>query len=151
MRLKRILVEPMKRLGLVVCWLVGGRGAGGGARAVWGRGQDRSLLIGSWIVPLGDPGNTSVRGGVCLVWLASANCPTCSCLKDVPPPGVLWLAVTGRFEIRPLWHHRWACPPRCVRDTWATLATGPHRGGQGWWTDPASYTHHRWTRPLVMS
>ena len=35
----------------------------GGARVIWGRGQERSLLIGSWIVPLGVSGNTSGRGG----------------------------------------------------------------------------------------
>ena len=35
----------------------------GGARVIWGHGKEQSLLIGSWIVPLGVSGNTSGRGG----------------------------------------------------------------------------------------
>ena len=53
------------------------------------------------------------------------------------PPGVVWLAVTSWLKIFLLWHHRWACPPRCVTDRWATFATVLW---VGWWTDLSS-TH----------
>ena len=40
------------------------------------------------------------------------------------PPGV---SVISRYKpfwkICLFWHHKWACPPRCMRDRWAAFAT----------------------------
>ena len=33
----------------------------------------------------------------------------------------VWLAITSRFENLALIHQKWACPPRCALDRWATF------------------------------
>ena len=61
------------------------------------------------------------------------------CQRDWPSQAPL--------EICPLWHHRWARPPRRVTDRWATFAT-VHRVLAGGLTYPAQVqVDARWTQP----